>query len=105
MMRQTARMLAILVVSFAYAGAASAQIDTGFIVGTVRDQSGAVVPGATVTATQDATGVPTTTVTSGSGQYAFPGLKIGTCRSFDCSPGARSGAWSSWPSSSTSSTG
>ncbi len=70
--------LAAVVATLACARAASAQLDTGAIVGTVRDQSGAIVPGATVTATQEATGVATTTVTSGAGQYAFPSLKIGT---------------------------
>jgi len=56
---------------------AQAQIDTATIVGTVVDQSGAVLPGVTVTATQDATGISTTTTTNASGQYVFPGVRIG----------------------------
>jgi hypothetical protein len=56
---------------------AEAQIDTATIVGTVVDQSGAVLPGVTVTATQDATGVAVTTTTNESGQYVFPGVKVG----------------------------
>ena len=56
---------------------ASAQIDTGTIVGKVADESGAVLPGVTVTLTQDATGVSTTTVTNASGEYVFPGQRIG----------------------------
>lgn len=60
------------------AAAAAAQTDTAAIVGTVRDQSGAVLPGVTVTATQAATGVGVSDVTNGAGQFAFPSLKIGT---------------------------
>ena len=56
---------------------ASAQIDTGTIVGKVADESGAVLPGVTVTLTQDATGVSVTTVTNASGEYVFPGQRIG----------------------------
>ena len=57
---------------------AAAQTDTASIVGTVKDQSGAVLPGVTVTATQAATAVVTTTTTNESGQFVFPNLKIGT---------------------------
>jgi hypothetical protein len=57
--------------------AAFAQLDTGSIVGTVTDSSGAVLPGVTVTATQTETGVTTTVVTTDKGQYVFPALKIG----------------------------
>ena len=56
---------------------AYAQLDTATIVGTVRDASGAVVPGVTVTATQSATGVSMTVVTNAGGEYVFPSLKIG----------------------------
>lgn len=57
--------------------AAAAQIDTGAIVGRVRDSSGAVLPGVTVTLTQEATGVASSTVTNQSGEYTFPGQRIG----------------------------
>ena len=59
------------------AGPASAQLDTGSIVGTVTDASGAVLPGVTVTATQIDTGVASVAVTTDRGQYVFPALKIG----------------------------
>jgi hypothetical protein len=62
----------------ALAAPASAQIDTASIVGTVVDQSGAVLPGVTVTATQEATGVAAAAVTNASGQYVFPALKVGS---------------------------
>jgi outer membrane receptor protein involved in Fe transport len=60
-----------------WAPQASAQIDTAAIVGTVVDQSGAVLPGVTVTATQAATGVTSSTVTNASGQFVFPSLRVG----------------------------
>ena len=57
---------------------AFAQIDTGTIVGRIVDDSGAVLPGVTVTATQDGTGVVSTSVTNASGEFTFPGLRVGT---------------------------
>ena len=60
-----------------WAAPAQAQIDTASIVGTVRDASGAILPGVTVTATQEATNVTATTVTNTSGQFVFPNLKVG----------------------------
>ncbi|MGD0098619.1 MAG: carboxypeptidase regulatory-like domain-containing protein [Terracidiphilus sp.] len=50
----------------------------GAIEGTVSDTSGAVVPGAIVTATNTATGVSTTRVTSGAGYYTISPLVPGT---------------------------
>jgi hypothetical protein len=49
----------------------------GSISGTVKDQSGAVVPKATVTATNTDTGVRQVLTTNGVGAYAFPGLSVG----------------------------
>ena len=51
---------------------ASAQIS-----GTVKDQSGAVLPGVEVTATQIETGVARTTVTNETGSYVLPNLPVG----------------------------
>jgi hypothetical protein len=48
--------------------------------GTVTDKSGAVVAGATVTATNQATGVSRNTVTSDAGFYRIPGLTPGRYR-------------------------
>jgi hypothetical protein len=56
---------------------ASAQIDTGSIVGRVADDSGAVLPGVSVTAVQEGTEVSATTVTNTRGEYSFPGLRVG----------------------------
>ena len=46
--------------------------------GTVTDSSGAVIPGATVAATNDNTGVVSTAVTNNAGVYSFPRLLYGT---------------------------
>jgi len=57
---------------------ALAQVDTGAILGTVNDSSGAVIPGAKVTATDEGTGLTFSTTTSDVGSYVFTPLKIGT---------------------------
>lgn len=54
-----------------------AQIDTGSIVGTVRDSSGAAVVSATVTVTNKATNLVQTTQSNASGEYQFIGLQPG----------------------------
>ena len=59
-------------------GLASAQIDTATLVGTVQDPTGAVVPGATVTAINTATNVTQTATTDAGGEYVITGLLVGT---------------------------
>ena len=54
-----------------------AQVNRGSLTGTVRDSSGGVVPGATVTASRAATGFTRTTISSGSGAYSIPELPVG----------------------------
>ena len=56
---------------------ALAQFDRGQISGVVKDESGGVVPGATVTAVQVQTQAARTTVTDASGFYTFPNLAPG----------------------------
>uniref|UniRef100_Q029C2 TonB-dependent receptor, plug n=1 Tax=Solibacter usitatus (strain Ellin6076) TaxID=234267 RepID=Q029C2_SOLUE len=63
---------------FAVSALAFAQMSTSQITGTVTDASGGVVPGATVTATNAATGVAYRQVTTQAGLYAFPALPAGT---------------------------
>ncbi len=53
------------------------QQDMGYITGLVTDQSGAVVPGATVVVTEVQTGVRTTAQTTATGNYTAGPLKIG----------------------------
>jgi hypothetical protein len=57
--------------------AAFAQYDTGSLVGTIHDASGAVVPNVTVTVTNDATGVATVVKTEAGGEYEVPELRTG----------------------------
>src|SRR5262249_17713518 len=57
---------------------ANAQQQTGEIFGRVPDQSGAVLPGVTVTLTAPNLLQPQTAVTSETGTYQFPRLEIGT---------------------------
>ena len=56
---------------------AVAQVDTGVIQGTVRDASGAVVPGANVTLLNVDTGISFQTKTNEVGSYQFPSVRIG----------------------------
>src|SRR5438094_3860194 len=50
---------------------------TAQISGTVRDQSGAVLPGVEITATQTDTGIARTTITNETGSYVLPSLPLG----------------------------
>ena len=54
-----------------------AQTGTSNITGTIRDSNGAAVPGATVTAKNEATGVTSTQTTTDSGLYSFSSLPVG----------------------------
>jgi Carboxypeptidase regulatory-like domain/TonB-dependent Receptor Plug Domain/TonB dependent receptor len=79
-MRPCTCLLAILLML--PAAPAHAQFDTGSIVGAVRDATGAVVPGATVTLTSAATGLSVTKTTDAEGNYEFftvrPGIYLVT---------------------------
>ncbi len=55
-----------------------AQFDTATVVGSVRDSSGAVVPKATVTLKNIATGITQNLQTDEEGNYQFNNVKIGT---------------------------
>src|SRR5271170_6964479 len=55
----------------------SAQIDTGGITGTVTDSSGAIVPGAIITLTNDATGVILSTKSTSTGTYSLTAIRPG----------------------------
>ena len=64
-----------------------AQVDTGTVLGTVRDQSGGVVPNATVTLTEKETNYSLTKKTAADGSYVFTPVKIGTYSVTADSPG------------------
>ena len=57
---------------------AFAQFDTSTVLGAVKDSSGAVVPGATVTLKNTATGITATAVTDADGAYQFLNVRVGT---------------------------
>ena len=65
------------------------QSSNGTISGTVADATGAVVPGVTVMATNNATGVVTTVLSNDSGVYNFASLSPGTYRVSATLPGFR----------------
>ena len=68
-----------LLLSFLLAGASGAAAQTATVHGQVFDQSGAVVPNATVVAT-NSHGRETKTTTAGDGSYSFVDLQPGTYR-------------------------
>ena len=55
-----------------------AQSDRGSITGSLADPTGNVIPAAPVTATNEATGVQSRTVTTGDGYYTIPSLPAGS---------------------------
>ena len=71
------RLLLALTLWLACGTAAFAQFETGAITGTVRDDSGGVLPGVTVTLTNMDTGVVQTAVTNDAGVYEFFTLRLG----------------------------
>ncbi len=79
MERIVLRLHLILIVSILSSVTGWAQA-TAQLSGTVRDQSGAVLPGVEVTATQTETGVVRTTVTNETGSYSLPNLPLGPYR-------------------------
>ena len=54
-----------------------AQMDSGTVLGTIRDQSGAVVPGAVVTLTNEGTALAASTTSGADGSYIFTPVRIG----------------------------
>ncbi|MBS1867298.1 MAG: carboxypeptidase regulatory-like domain-containing protein, partial [Acidobacteria bacterium] len=70
--------LAVVALTLAFAGQASAQVISGDVVGTILDKSGAAVPNASVEAVNADTGVKYSTQADGSGEYRFSNLPVGT---------------------------
>jgi hypothetical protein len=68
--------LTLLVVGASSTGVA--QTVGGTLRGTVKDTTGGVVPGATVIAQNESTGVKTDTITSSAGLFTFPNLLVGS---------------------------
>jgi len=59
------------------ANLAQAQYEDGSLVGAIHDASGAVIPGAGVTATNVATGIVSKATSNATGDYEFPSLRVG----------------------------
>jgi Carboxypeptidase regulatory-like domain len=69
--------LATIVLTLSFSSLLHAQQTTGSIVGTVKDQTGAVVPAGTVKATNVDTGFSRSVPTNGSGEYRIDYLPVG----------------------------
>jgi hypothetical protein len=80
MLKAARLVLVSSVLLLAVAEPALAQFETATVLGTVRDKSGALAPGATVTLTGLETGVEQTKVTDDEGNYEFFTVRIGTYR-------------------------
>ena len=80
MLRRFVSTVALFLLAVLFASPAlHAQLSTrATITGTVTDSSGAVVPGASVTITDDATKVSVKTQSNGSGSYVAPELNVAT---------------------------
>src|SRR5262245_1488911 len=77
LMFRTSRLIGSVSIILVFCFAIFAQTGTSSITGTIIDTSGAVVPGATVTAKNEATGVTYTQTTTDSGLYSFSSLPVG----------------------------
>jgi hypothetical protein len=76
-MRQVLRVLLSIALLVCVSVSASAQVTTSTLVGLVRDTSNAVIPGATVVATHEGTGVSREGVTDANGEFVFSALPNG----------------------------
>src|SRR5438128_9418027 len=88
MKRITVLLAAGLVISVLSSGPLWGQA-TAQISGSVKDQSGAVLPGVEITATQTDTGIARTTVTNETGSYVLPNLALGPYKLEAALPGFR----------------
>jgi hypothetical protein len=68
------------IVALLFSASVFAQVNQGRILGTVRDQSGGAIAGATVTVTDVLKGVSRTLTTNEAGEYAAPNLDPSTYR-------------------------
>lgn len=79
--RPRARLLAILLATtcaFLMAGTGVAQTITGTVQGYISDVEGGAIPGATVTATNQDTGIDRAVITDANGFYSAKALQVGT---------------------------
>ena len=76
-MRRIHRVIGLLALVLVLSGSLWAQITTGTISGTVKDSTGAVLPGATVEIQNVETGITRTVSTDSRGYYTAPNLSLG----------------------------
>src|SRR5271155_3695855 len=76
-MRQAIRYLFLAVSLCFVSSVAYAQFDVGSLVGTIRDQSGAAVPNASITVTNTATNIESSAASNNNGDYEVPSLHVG----------------------------
>ncbi|MGA7291372.1 MAG: carboxypeptidase-like regulatory domain-containing protein, partial [Terriglobales bacterium] len=86
------KFILVLMFVFCLTGLALAQTDTGRLFGTITDPTGAVIPNATVTVTNTATGRTVTAQTSGSGEYVVNALSAGHYHVDVTAPGFKTSA-------------
>lgn len=67
----------LVLVAMAMAATAFSQVTTSEIVGSVSDQAGAAVSGATVTAIHEPSGTRYSAVTNSQGRYTLPNMRVG----------------------------
>jgi Carboxypeptidase regulatory-like domain len=82
--------LLVALAIFAFCSAALGQANQGSIAGVVEDSSGAVVANAKLTATEKSTGTVYQTVSTSSGSYRFPNVRIGIYDLTVTAPGFKS---------------
>jgi hypothetical protein len=75
--RGIAQIAAIIMIWFGLHGAAFAQFDTGSISGSITDNTGAVIPNATVTVTNTDTGISATQQSNAQGNFIASALPFG----------------------------
>jgi hypothetical protein len=71
-------LLAALAIALSVTSGSAAQQQTGEIFGKVTDESGAILPGVSVTLTGPSLLQPLTAITSETGSFQFPRLEVGT---------------------------
>src|SRR6202522_4478262 len=81
------RLLAAILFFLCVTTCLHAQYENGSVVGTIRDASGAAVPGAVVTITNNATGVTAKITANGEGDYEAPSLRVGAYTISASAPG------------------
>jgi hypothetical protein len=75
--RKLSCILALFLLGLVLPSRVLGQVDMGSVSGTVKDTSGGVIPGATVTLTNDGTGISISTTSLSAGEYTFSPVKIG----------------------------